>query len=285
MQTRLVINPEWPHRSLRHSSVHQHHQPPTIHHHVPVSVGSPSFAHGCVLGAPGVHSGGDSGVCLYGGHPHTASFRAAHSLPSTPNALRRPMSPMGFVPGRARQRPMFGLDMGPTMMDTRPLMSGSFGGLVPPPLPLNDPLNSAIGGGMMSAAGGQQPPLPGSAPGGGLLPGDQFPWPPTIGGEQQHHHHPHHLQQQQPQHNLTSDLTLGGHHTDPLSTSGPGGSGPGPPVNGRGPGMQQWSAQRRSLRYRTSSQPLMKLSTLVIAVIAIIIIGFIVLSPLFHYFM
>ncbi|RWS28306.1 hypothetical protein B4U80_10672 [Leptotrombidium deliense] len=49
--------------------------------------------------------------------------------------------------------------------------------------------------------------------------------------------------------------------------------------------FQQWTQQRRSLRYRTTSQPLMKFSTLLIVVIAFVIIGFIVLSPLFHYFM
>uniref|UniRef100_T1JV76 Uncharacterized protein n=1 Tax=Tetranychus urticae TaxID=32264 RepID=T1JV76_TETUR len=45
---------------------------------------------------------------------------------------------------------------------------------------------------------------------------------------------------------------------------------------------QVLSQQRRSLRYRTSSQPLMKVSSLVIGVVAVLIIGFIVLSPLFH---
>jgi hypothetical protein len=49
--------------------------------------------------------------------------------------------------------------------------------------------------------------------------------------------------------------------------------------------LNQLAAQRKSLRYRASSQPLTKLSSLVIAIIAIVIIGFIVLSPLFHYFM
>ncbi|XP_053200412.1 uncharacterized protein LOC128385564 [Panonychus citri] len=42
------------------------------------------------------------------------------------------------------------------------------------------------------------------------------------------------------------------------------------------------SQQRRSLRYRSSSQPLMKASSLIIGLVAVLIIGFIVLSPLFH---
>ena len=49
--------------------------------------------------------------------------------------------------------------------------------------------------------------------------------------------------------------------------------------------LHHWTQQRRNLRYRASSQPLMKLSTLVIILLAFLIIGFIVLSPLFHYLM
>lgn len=49
--------------------------------------------------------------------------------------------------------------------------------------------------------------------------------------------------------------------------------------------LHHWTQQRRNLRYRTTSQPLMKLSTLVIILLAFLIIGFIVLSPLFHYLM
>ncbi|XP_074604281.1 uncharacterized protein LOC141857684 [Brevipalpus obovatus] len=46
---------------------------------------------------------------------------------------------------------------------------------------------------------------------------------------------------------------------------------------------QVWSQQRRAIRYRaSSSQPLMKASSLVIGLIAALVIGFIVLSPLFH---
>lgn len=49
--------------------------------------------------------------------------------------------------------------------------------------------------------------------------------------------------------------------------------------------LHQWTQQRRNLRYRATSQPLMKLSTLIIVLLAFLIIGFIVLSPLFHYLM
>lgn len=49
--------------------------------------------------------------------------------------------------------------------------------------------------------------------------------------------------------------------------------------------LHHWTQQRRNLRYRTASQPLMKLSTLIIVLLAFLIIGFIVLSPLFHYLM
>ena len=50
-------------------------------------------------------------------------------------------------------------------------------------------------------------------------------------------------------------------------------------------GFNHWTHQTRALRYRTTSQPLMKLSTLIIVLLAFLIIGFIVLSPLFHYLM
>ncbi len=49
--------------------------------------------------------------------------------------------------------------------------------------------------------------------------------------------------------------------------------------------LHHWTQQGRNLRYRTTSQPLMKLSTLIIVLLAFLIIGFIVLSPLFHYLM
>lgn len=46
---------------------------------------------------------------------------------------------------------------------------------------------------------------------------------------------------------------------------------------------QVWSQQRRSTRYRNSgSQPLTKLSSLMFGIFAALVIGFIVLSPLFH---
>lgn len=50
--------------------------------------------------------------------------------------------------------------------------------------------------------------------------------------------------------------------------------------NGRSSG-----GQRVPSRFRSSSTPLAKLSSLIIVLLAIIIIGFIVLSPVFHYFM
>lgn len=178
---------------------------------LPQQPGSPPLGHaaGCGVG---------------GGGP---SFRAAQSLPSTPNTCRRPLSPQ---PPLSAARPAF--DLGPPPPGRGQLVG--FSG------PLPDPLNPL-------------PPPPPSAGG----PADPFPWPLDPCPQQ-----------------VTSESAILAE--EPLG---------GPPTNGRHRAMQQWAAQRRSLRYRSSSQPLMKLSTLVIVVIAIIIIGFIVLSPLFHYFM
>jgi len=67
---------------------------------------------------------------------------------------------------------------------------------------------------------------------------------------------------------------------------GDGGNDGGAAAHAAFRGLQHWTTQqRRTLRYKTTSQPLMKLSTLVIVLLAFLIIGFIVLSPLFHYLM
>lgn len=173
----------------------------------------------------------------------TTSFRGVQSLPSTPNACRRPLSPSPF----SQSRPSYGLGLGLGLEVVPPSGRIGFSDIGPPlslpPPPMNDPL----GGG--SVPRGQDHFLFGSDGGGGGNPTGQT---------------------------VSESAILAGD----LSTSNEDG------IGGRFRALQQFNHQQtRSLRYRSSSQPLMKLSTLVIVVLALIIIGFIVLSPLFHYFM
>ncbi|RWS03539.1 hypothetical protein B4U79_09949, partial [Dinothrombium tinctorium] len=168
--------------------------------------------------------------------------RGAQSLPSTPNACRRPLSPPSSRP--------FRLDISGaerTVPSSRELSASSSGPPPPPPPPVS----------------GLPPPLPRDD------------------------------QQQQPCYGMFGTSTTGGVGSD----CGPVGMSDSTVLAGdmaqdddrtggnRVQPFQQWTQQRRSLRYRTTSQPLMKFSTLLIVVIAFVIIGFIVLSPLFHYFM
>lgn len=182
---------------------------------------------------PGSHYG------LGGGHH--PSFRAAQSLPSTPNACRRPLSPpLHNLVLPPLPRP-FGLDLGSaTNGGIRPVLG--FGDIAPPQILHAAPVNHSA---LPSSDGCYFGPA-------SNMPGDCGPGPMSD-----------------------SAAVLG---NEDLSGNG----------NGNGATrarafQQQWAAQRRTIGYRTTSQPLMKLSTLVIVLIAIIIIGFIVLSPLLHY--
>jgi len=80
-----------------------------------------------------------------------------------------------------------------------------------------------------------------------------------------------------------SDLGVGAMSESAVLSSNMPDEGTGRPQPFRA--LNHWTQHRRNLRYRTTSQPLMKLSTLIIVLLAFLIIGFIVLSPLFHYLM
>ncbi|KAI1307974.1 hypothetical protein HDE_00547 [Halotydeus destructor] len=198
------------------------------------------------------------GHCGPGGGGVGPSYRAAHSLPSTPNALRRPLSPAPHLQLQPTQRP-FGLDLGPPgQLGIRPLLASGYPPGINPSHPEVNGPPSGLGGG-----GGPLGPQQSLPPGGPLsalpLGGDPFPLPPVHW----------------PSSDQLGPVSDSAALADQSGLAGPRGSR----------ALNQWAAHSRNLRYRTSSRPLMKFSTLVIIVIAIIIIGFIVLSPLFHYFM
>ena len=164
------------------------------------------------------------------GQSNSSSFRGVQSLPSTPNALRRPLSPNSLV---SRPATNYGLEVAP------PSGRVGFSDIIPPLSlpPVNHPEERT---GQMIPQRDQQHFVfegPGPVSESAILAGDL---------------------------SSTEDGILAG----------------------RFRALQQFNHhQARNLRYRSSSQPLMKLSTLVIVILALIIIGFIVLSPLFHYFM
>lgn len=175
--------------------------------------------------APGTAVGGS-----FGGH---SSFRGVQSLPSTPNACRRPLSP----PSRP-----YGLDFAPPTIGGRPSV-GFTDILPPPPLPELPPPVSVGPGGLGPVRSSIDHYL-------FTNPGSEGPGA------------------------MSESAVLAG------DLSGDDGLG------GRIRALQQFNHQQtRSLRYRSSSQPYMKLTTFAIVILALIIIGFIVLSPLFHYLM
>jgi len=162
----------------------------------------------------------------------TSSFRGVQSLPSTPNALRRPLSPPFQGQQPLQTRPFIGLEVAPP--------SGRVGfSDIGPPIRLPPPPQE--GGVPIATQGVRQ---------------DHFLFG-SDGGP------------------VSESAILAGD----LSSTEDG-------IGGRLRALQQFNHQQtRSLRYRSSSQPIAKLSTLVIVILALIIIGFIVLSPLFHYIM
>lgn len=210
-----------------------------------------------------------------GGSQYT--LRSAQSLPSTPNAGRRPLSPQpppilsaGLPrPGRLDLLPPLGC--APPAATRQELNLSSVPGAPPPPPPPPPPPVPVLqdlprGPGepcyaMYTSGGGVggPPPPPGQ---------DRTDLGPVVGGPPGGPG------------TLSESAVLAGDLGGEDGLGEPGGT-----AAARRAALQNWNQQRRSLRYRTRSQPLMKLSTLVIIAIAFIIIGFIVLSPLFHYFM
>lgn len=266
------------------SQVHQHYHPsspPITSAGLAVERGV-QFGH--LFGPPGGGGGGGQGLpgVTFG---HQSSFRGVQSLPSTPNACRRPLSP--HPQHNFRQPQAFDLTTS----------TGPIPPLPPPPSLVTGATGTTTTRGALNSSYGfndiGHPPL-----------GPPPPHPALIG-------HP----------SLTHQQSAPGHTGFPLTRgsadhfifgepsagqvsesailagdlSGEGGGGQGGPLGDTGQlgplarlrALQQFNQQQaRSLRYRSSSsQPLMKLSTLVIVVLALIIIGFIVLSPLFHYIM
>ena len=173
---------------------------------------------------------------VFGQTNQTTSFRGVQSLPSTPNACRRPLSPPSRQTGLHSIPPtIYGFQE--QQIVAPPSGRVGFSDItLGPPLTLPPPPDGASGINIPREPGHFI--FEGSGP-------------------------------------VSESAILAGD----LSSTEDG-------VGGRFRALQQFNHQQsRSLRYRSSSQPLMKLSTLVIVVLALIIIGFIVLSPLFHYFM
>jgi hypothetical protein len=168
----------------------------------------------------------------------TTSFRGVQSLPSTPNACRRPLSP----PSLRQNNPNLIGGINQSSIYDQGIVAPPSGRVgfsditLGPPLTLPPPPDSASQG--MNLPSGQHFLFEGSGP-------------------------------------VSESAILAGD----LSSTEDG-------IGGRFRALQQFNHQQsRSLRYRSSAQPFAKLSTLVIVILALIIIGFIVLSPLFHYFM
>lgn len=188
--------------------------------------------------------------------PTSAYSRLVQSLPSTPNASRRPVSPM---------RPS--CQMQPQHLDSSQPPTGPMAALhlqqqqppnnQPPGQPLPQQMYGATGTDCGLGAG--PPPRP-------LLPPNDSP---------------------------------ASFRTDPRRGPGAGDAPPGRPAPKGLRALHQWTRGQRArsnsrgraltarspLTHSGGVQPLMKLSTLVIVLLAFLIIGFIVLSPLFHYLM
>ncbi|KAH9401020.1 hypothetical protein TYRP_002605 [Tyrophagus putrescentiae] len=249
------------HHPLHHHHHHQqqHHHPHHPHHHHPQA--PPSLPS---------HPSPSSQVIL----PTSAYSRLVQSLPSTPNASRRPVSPMrpSFCqPPPLAQHPHVHHHQHPQLQQQH---SSSQSVTIP-----------------MSAAGAaihqfqhQQQSIYGGG-GGGSVDGNCMPpmGAASSGSVNRVVFHPEVLEDQ--------GLPRCPPSSANASSSAPRGlrafhqwtRGQRQRSNSRGRVLTTTAGHRSS--HAGGVQPLMKLSTLVIVLLAVLIIGFIVLSPLFHYLM
>lgn len=235
--------------------------------------------------------------------PNSAYSRLVQSLPSTPNASRRPVSPMrpSFCQQQQQQQHHQQLQHQPSLHHPLATMDSNHigaGGVATQQQQMQPPIHlKHLYGGATDHAGGATEHSNGPPPPG---------YGPVVGGSDC----------------IGVGTSASGPSSAPYHQLGPGnssvppqpgsGSGGGPPP-GSSParsaaqrGMRiinNWSRggsgganprlMRGNLTNRASlappthrgTAPLMKLSTLVIVILAFLIIGFIVLSPLFHYLM
>ena len=191
--------------------------------------------------------------------PTSAYSRLVQSLPSTPNASRRPVSPMR--PSFCHQLPQQHLDTGLANQS----VSGPMTGLHMQHQHLAQPTQSQLYGPTSTECVTLGASTSSGTPGAPLIPNDSpasfrsDPRRPASG----------------------NDPALGRPAPKGLRALHQWTRGHRQRNNSRSRGL----VTRAPLTHPGGVQPLMKLSTLVIVLLAFLIIGFIVLSPLFHYLM